>query len=197
MANKIQHGISELWFYKRNADGTYQAGYHQKGAESFNMANSGNGNFTVWADNGKFHNEAGSSGKEGDLQVAKFDPWYYENVLGQEVDENGGISDNYGAEAGEFGMAFQLEGDKGGRRVFLYGCTGTNPTFTAQTDSDSKTESSETSTVTSSYVDVPETTGKSGSETTVTTKRCMFSCEKGHPLYDTFFTKPPHATISQ
>lgn len=193
MANKIQHNMKNLHIFPRNADGTYQPGIHIPGAESMGMANSGGGNFTVWADGGKYHDEPTKSGKEGDLQVAKFPPAYHKYALGQEVDEYGGFGDKSEDIPGPFALAWELTGDKGGRRVVWYGCAGTDPVFTSQTDTDTKTESSETSTITASYVDVPELVG---GETVVNT-RCQWSCEIGHPLYDAFFTNLPHAIMSE
>lgn len=192
MANKIQHGIKNVYLFPRNDDGTYQPGIHMPGAENMGMSNSGSGDFTVWADDGRYHNESTKSGKEGDLQMAKFPTEYYKYALGQDVDQYGGFGDTMNDVAGQFALAWELTGDKGGRRVVWYGCTGTEPTFTSATDTDSKTEASETSTITASYVRVPETVNG----TTTVVERCQWSCEKGHPLYNNFFTQLPHATMS-
>lgn len=189
--NIIQYGISNVHYAVRNDDGTYATPVHMPGGESMGMSNSGSSNFTVWADNGKYWDRAKSSGKEGDLQMAKFLASYYADVLGFDVDDEGGIAENEDATPKQFALMWQLEGDKGGRRVVWYGCTSSIPTFTSATATDSMTEASETATITASPVDVIETVNN----TQVSVKRTQWSCEKGHTLYNTFFTAIPHATM--
>lgn len=183
MANKIQYGISNVYYAVMTADGVYSAPVHMAGGENFTISSGGGDDNVIWADNIKYWNKTISTGKSGELQMAKFPKSFYTDVLGQTEEEDGGITESPSDVPSNFALMFQLEGDAGGRRVVWYNCTATVPTFTAATATDSITEASETSTISASPVTVG---GK---------LRIQYSCETGDTKYDTFFASVPFATV--
>lgn len=185
MANKIQYGISNVYYAVMTADGVYSKPVHMAGGENLTISTSGGDDNTIYADNIKYWNKTISTGKSGDLQMAKFPESFYTDVLGQTKETEGGITESPNDTSKQFALMFQLEGDAGGRRVCWYNCTATIPTFTAATVTDSITEASETSTITASPVTVD---GK---------LRIQYSCETGDTKYDKFFELPPFGTAAQ
>lgn len=185
MANKIQYGISNVYYAVMTEDGVYNEPVHMAGGENLTISSSGGDDNTIYADNIKYWNKTISTGKSGDLQMTKFPESFYTDVLGQTKEEGGGITESPNDTSKPFALMFQLEGDAGGRRVCWYNCTATTPTFTAATVTDSITEASETSTITASPVTVG---GK---------LRTQYSCETGDTKYDSFFELPPFGTAAQ
>lgn len=185
MPNKIQYGISNVYYAVMTADGTYSTPVHMAGGENLTISSGGGDENTIWADNIKYWNKTISTGKSGDLQMAKFPKSFYVDVLGQTSEQDGGITESPNDVSKQFALMFQLEGDAGGRRVCWYNCTATVPTFTAATATESITEANETSTITASPVMVG---GK---------LRTQYSCESGESKYDTFFELPPYGVAAQ
>jgi phi13 family phage major tail protein len=182
LANKVQYGISNVYYAIKTGDGKYKKPVHMPGGENFQLSNSGGDNNIIYADNMNYWNKTNNTGKSGDLQMAKFPDSFHTDVLGQTKEDGGGFSEGIDDISHEFALLFQLEGDAGGRRVCLFDCTATNPTFTAATATDSVTEASETSTITA-------TAGLINGK-----KKVMYSCESGDTNYDTFFDKVPLTT---
>lgn len=180
MANKIQYGISNLYYAKKLADGRYDTPVKMPGAESLTITNSGGDSNIIWADNINYWSKSSSAGKSGELQMAKYPVSFRKDILGQTVDETtGALLEGPGDISAEFALLFQVEGDQGGLRVCWYSCTATNPTFTAATATDSITEASETSTITASPIDLK---GK---------KVTQASMESGDAGYAKFFESVP------
>ena len=185
MANKIQYGISNVYYAVMTADGVYSTPVHMAGGEQMTINNGGGSDNIIYADNINYWNKNVSTGKSGDLQMAKFPKSFYTDVLGQTSEEGGGVTEGPNDTSKPFALMFQLEGDAGGRRVCWYNCTATIPTFTAATATESITEASETSTITAAPVMVGER------------MRTQYSCEYDESKYDDFFTLPPFATAAQ
>lgn len=183
MANKIQYGISNVYYAVETAEGQYSTPVHMPGGENLAITNSGGDQNIIYADNQNYWSRSSSSGKQGDLQMAKFPESFLTDVLGQEKDETtGGIIEGPGDTAKNFAFMFQLEGDQGGKRVCWYHCSATVPVYTAATATDTITEASETSTITAS-------------PTTISGKlRTQISMETGDTGYNTFFSKVPLST---
>lgn len=180
MANKIQYGISNVHYAVETAEGQYSAPVHMPGGENLAITNQGGDQNVIYADNQNYWSRSNASGKQGELQMAKFPASFLEDVLGQEVDETtGGIIEGPGDIARNFALMFQLEGDQGGKRVCWFHCSATVPTYTAATATDSITEASETSTVTASPVTIG---GK---------LRTQITMETGDAGYADFFTEVP------
>lgn len=183
MANKVQYGISNVYYAVETAEGQYSTPVKMPGAENLAISNSGGDQDTIYADNQNYWSRSSTSGKQGDLQMAKFPQSFLKDVLGQEIDETtGGVIEGPGDVAKAFALMFQLEGDAGGKRVCWFHCTATVPTYTAATNTDSISEASETSTVTASPVTIG---GK---------LRTQISMESGDNGYVNFFTKVPLST---
>lgn len=178
-ANKIQYGISNVYYAVKTGDGTYDTPVHMPGGENLAISNSGGDSNIIYADNVNYWSKAAATGKSGDLQMAKFPKSFYTDILGQTVETGGGISEGPSDVSKEFALMFQLEGDAGGRRVCWFDCTATVPTFTAATATDSITEASESSTITAK-------------PTTINGKlKTQYSCESGDENYESFFSKVP------
>lgn len=184
MANKIQYGISNVYYAVKTGDGKYDTPVHMPGGENLSISNSGGDSNTIYADNINYWSKAAATGKSGDLQMAKFPESFYIDVLGQTKEENGGISEGPSDVSKEFALMFQLEGDAGGRRVVWFDCTATVPTFTAATATDSITEASESSTITAKPTEIG---GK---------LKTQYSCESTDKAYADFFNAVPLATTT-
>jgi len=174
--SKAQWGIEKLAFAVRNEDGSYGAPVMHPGAISLNVSASNNSDNILSADNGPYYNGNGSSSKTGELTVAKFRDWFLTNILGQ-VTEDGGIGEGDGV-ANEFAMLYEVSDDQGGFRAVWYDCSaGPISQNHATTTADGTiTYATETSTITSSLVDLPGNI-----------KRRMWKCPKGSEFFDTFF----------
>lgn len=183
-ANKIQYGISNVYYAVKTGDGTYDTPVHMPGGENLAISNSGGDANIIYADNVNYWSKAAATGKSGDLQMAKFPKSFYIDILGQTEETEGGISEGPSDVSKEFALMFQLEGDAGGRRVCWFDCTATVPTFTAATATDSITEASESSTITAK-------------PTTINGKlKTQYSCEAGEANYEKFFSKVPLTTAA-
>lgn len=185
MPNKIQYGISNVYYAVMTADGVYSTPVHMPGGENLTISSGNGSDNIIWADNINYWNKTTSTGKSGDLQMAKFPKSFYVDVLGQTSEEEGGVTESPNDTSKPFALMFQLEGDAGGRRVCWYNCTAAVPTFTAATATENITEASETSAITAAPVMVG---GK---------LRTQYSCESGESKYEDFFDLPPFGTAAQ
>jgi phi13 family phage major tail protein len=176
---KIQYGISNVYYAVMNDDGTYGKPVHMPGADNLAISNTGGDNNIIYKDNKNYWSRSSSSGKQGDLVMAKFPKSFHTDVLGQTEEEGGGFSEGPSDVAKNFALLFQLESDQGGRRVVWFNCTATTPVFTAATATDSITEATESSTITATAATI------NGAEKT------QYSCETGDANYDTFFDAVP------
>ena len=184
MAGKVQFGISNAHYAVITTDEqgnmTWGTPVAMPGAENFNVDNGGGNDNIIYADNINYWSRSTSTGISGDLQMAKFPDQFKIDCLGHVRDETtGGLLDGPSAASKDFALGFQLETNVGGKRVWLFKCSGTNPNYTAATMTESITEANETSTITASPVEI------NGQQ------YVRLTCETGDAGYDTFFDAVP------
>ena len=179
-------GIHKLAFAIRNSDGTYETPVMHPGALNLNVASGNSTDNALSADDGRYYGGAAAASKTGELNVAKFSDWFKENILGHIV-EGEGIGEGEAAGA-EFAMLWEVNTDQGGRRYVWYGCTASDitKTFATTTADGTVTYATETSTITSRLVELPNGN-----------KRRKWSCEKGSANYAGFFEAVYYPTTSE
>lgn len=184
MAGKVQFGISSAHYAVITTDDSgkmvWGTPVAMPGAENFNVSQGGGNENIIYADNINYWSRSTSTGISGDLQMAKFPDAFAIDVLGFTRDETtGGLLDGPSSIAKDFAFGFQLETDKGGKRVWLFKCSATKPNYTAATMTESITEANETVTITASPVEI------NGEQ------YVRITCETGDAGYDKFFDAVP------
>lgn len=91
-----------------------------------------------YADGIKYYVSSSNGGYQGDLEMALITDEFREKILGEEKDANGVLIENSNAEAKEFALGLQIDGDTEPTLFWFYNCTATRPNVEAKTASDSK-----------------------------------------------------------
>lgn len=117
--------------------GTYDAPIKMPGAVSLSLEQQGELT-PFYADGIKYYVATSNGGYQGDLEMAMITDEFREKVLGEEKDQNGVLIENSNAEAKEFALGLQIDGDTEPTLFWFYNCTATRPNVEAKTASDSK-----------------------------------------------------------
>lgn len=117
--------------------GTYDAPIKLPGAVSLSLEQQGELT-PFYADGIKYYVAASNGGYQGDLEMALITDEFREKILGEEKDANGVLIENSNAEAKEFALGLQIDGDTEPTLFWFYNCTATRPNVEAKTASDSK-----------------------------------------------------------
>jgi phi13 family phage major tail protein len=117
--------------------GTYDAPIKLPGAVSLSLEQQGELT-PFYADGIKYYVAASNGGYQGDLEMALITDEFREKILGEEKDTNGVLIENSNAEAKEFALGLQIDGDTEPTLFWFYNCTATRPNVEAKTASDSK-----------------------------------------------------------
>lgn len=117
--------------------GTYDAPIKMPGAVSLSLEQQGELT-PFYADGIKYYVATSNGGYQGDLEMAMITDEFREKVLGEEKDQNGVLIENSNAEAKEFALGVQIDGDAEPTLFWFYNCTATRPNVEAKTTSDSK-----------------------------------------------------------
>lgn len=117
--------------------GTYDAPIKFPGAVSLSLEQQGELT-PFYADGIKYYVAASNGGYQGDLEMALITDEFREKILGEEKDANGVLIENSNAEAKEFALGLQIDGDTEPTLFWFYNCTATRPNVEAKTVSDSK-----------------------------------------------------------
>lgn len=117
--------------------GTYDAPIKMPGAVSLSLEQQGELT-PFYADGIKYYVATSNGGYQGDLEMAMITDEFREKVLGEEKDQNGVLIENSNAEAKEFALGVQIDGDAEPTLFWFYNCTATRPNMEAKTTSDSK-----------------------------------------------------------
>lgn len=91
-----------------------------------------------YADGVKYFQSAGNDGYEGDFESALVPEEFRIQVLGETLDSNGVLLERASGETKSFAFAYEVEGDKRGRRNLLYNCAVTRPSMSASTSEGKK-----------------------------------------------------------
>lgn len=107
-------------------------------------------NEPFYADNVKYFESYANNGYSGDLEIAKIPDEFAKEILGQKIDENGGIMENINDTISPFAFMYQIEGDKTGTRFCYYNTTVSRPSTEASTTEDTKKPNTDTLAITTS-----------------------------------------------
>lgn len=150
--NKIEYGLCNVYYaviekYDDTAKKyTYGTPVHIPGAVNVSFSAKGDSN-PFYADNIVYHDTKTNAGYEGDLEIATIPDSFRTDILG-EVVIDGMLVENSDAQAKEFALMFQFEGDATGKRHVFYRCSSGRPDVASKTKEESTTPNTNTLSIT-------------------------------------------------
>lgn len=183
--NKVQFGFSNVHFALEAEDSTeefpkWETPIKMPGAVTFEPENVGD-EYVFYADNIAYYMTHSDNGYTGDLTMALFPENFLVPILGWEVDGNDGLLEVQNGEKRRFALLGQVEGDKHGRRFAFYGCMGSKPTNSYQTNEENIEVQTQTMPISIRPIDVGN--GKYASKYSVP------RTGNGQAIYDAFFAQ--------
>lgn len=157
MANKVQFGLSNVWFALLNigSNGEVEYGTPHKHPGAVNLTLDPNGSDTpFYADNITYYTASANQGYTGSIEMALFDEWFQTNVLGNTLDENGVMVENANTNPKPVAILYQVEGDEKAARRVLYNVQVSRGSDTAATKGE--TTEPQTSTMNITVSPLPE-----------------------------------------
>ena len=141
MANKVQYGLSKLYYsvVTEATDGTLTFGTPVAipGAVSLSLDQEGD-TTTEYADNKPWATLGNNNGYSGSLEVEIFPDSFRKDCLGEDIDTaNGIVTENSLVLPKPFALLGQFEADSKARRWVYYYCTASRPGVEASTKGDS------------------------------------------------------------
>lgn len=133
--NKIKYGLSDVYYAKMNADGTYITPVSIEGAVSISLKPAGS-SVTAYGDNIAQVDFDINQGYTGSISFNLLPDDFKTDILGETVDANGVVTENSDAKASEFALLFQFLGDVNNRRHVLYRCKASRPNVESETMKD-------------------------------------------------------------
>lgn len=136
-ANKVMYGLKNVHYAKIKGVGaeglpTYEAPKPLPGAISLNIKAEGNTK-DIYADDIVYFSVTTNKGYNGDLEVAKLTDDFRADILGDEKDTKGVMSENSFAKTVNFALLFEFDGDVKATRHVLYNCIATRPDLESKT----------------------------------------------------------------
>lgn len=149
--NKIKYGLKNVHYAVATIDAatgaaTYATPVPFPGAVSLTLSPSGE-NTPFYADNITYYITNGSTGYEGELEMARVIDSFKKEILGMIADKKQVLYETLDPQIVHFALMFQFEGDVKATRHVLYNCTCTRP----NNDGSTKGESVEPATETVSF----------------------------------------------
>lgn len=144
--NKVKFGLKNVHYATFDvSDGVvvYSTPKHVPGAVNLSLSVQGSAD-DFFADNMVYFSQGGTSGYEGDLEMALIPDDYRKDVFGDKEDANGVLFEDANAITKPIALLFQFEGDKKGTRHVLYNVTTGRPNVASATTDTSKTPQTET-----------------------------------------------------
>ena len=156
--NKVRFGLSKLTIFKRLADS--QQGEPQWGepisipgvTQCSRTAQTNSDDF--YADNVLYFRANADTGDEYTVTTAFFPDEVKAYMLGWLIDGNGALVRVSDGSAGEFAMAFQVEGDKKPRAKVVYSCLAQVPDESNETKGENITVTTEEMTIRSKAITI-------------------------------------------
>lgn len=180
---KVKFGLCNVHVAKmtigENNEVTYAPPIKIPGAVKLSLDAEGD-NEPFYADNVKYFESFANNGYSGDLEVAQLPEEFLKEILGQKVDENGGILENINDTISPFALMYQIEGDKTGTRFCYYHTTASRPSAEANTTEDTKKPDTDTLSITTSSR--PDTGD---------VRYRLAENDTNKAVYEAFFTKVP------
>lgn len=172
--NKVQFGIKNVHYavVTEEADGTltYSAPVHFPGATAITLDPRGEQS-DFYADDRVYYTSSTNSGYEGSLTVANLLQSFRVDVLGDELSEDGVLTETSNAKPKNIALLFEFDGDVKATRHALYNVTVSRPGMSGET----KTETTEPGTQELSFVAAPTAEGIVKRSTTVETEAAVYN----------------------
>lgn len=170
--NKVKFGLNKVHWaliksYDEDGMPIYDKPVRLPGAVNLSIDANGE-NEPFYADNGVYYMCSNNSGYEGDLEVAMIPTDFATEILHEILDSKGVLVEKNDAEAAEFALLFEFEGDKSKIRHVLYRCSVARPATESGTTEDSKEVKTESLSITSSALENGLVKAKSCEETDAT-----------------------------
>lgn len=124
--SKVLYGLSDCYYAKLAADGTYATPVPITGAVSISIKPAGS-TVTAYGDNIALIDFDVNQGYTGSISFDMIPDNFRTDVLGEVVDTNGVVTESSDAKPSEFALLFQFLGDVNNRRHVLYRCKASRP----------------------------------------------------------------------
>ena len=139
--NKVRFGLKNCHYAKATFDGdgnvTYAKPVRLPGAVSLSLDPEGE-NENFYADDIVYYVLNNNAGYEGDLELALIPEEFLKDILHEEEDANGVLTENANNEFERFALLFEFTGDKNAIRHVLYCCSASRPSVEGETKEDEK-----------------------------------------------------------
>ena len=139
--NKVRFGLKNCHYAKatfdENGNVTYATPVRLPGAVSLSLDPEGE-NENFYADDVVFYVLNNNAGYEGDLELALIPEEFLKDILHEEEDANGVLTENANNELERFALLFEFTGDKHAIRHVLYCCSESRPSVEGETKEDEK-----------------------------------------------------------
>ena len=139
--NKVRFGLKNCHYAKATFDEdgnvTYAKPVRLPGAVSLSLDPEGE-NENFYADDIVYYVLNNNAGYEGDLELALIPEEFLKDILHEEEDANGVLTENANNEFERFALLFEFTGDKNAIRHVLYFCSASRPSVEGETKEDEK-----------------------------------------------------------
>ena len=139
--NKVRFGLKNCHYAKATFDEdgnvTYAKPVRLPGAVSLSLDPEGE-NENFYADDIVYYVLNNNAGYEGDLELALIPEEFLKDILHEEEDANGVLTENANNEFERFALLFEFTGDKKAIRHVLYCCSASRPSVEGETKEDEK-----------------------------------------------------------
>ena len=139
--NKVRFGLKNCHYAKATFDEdgnvTYAKPVRLPGAVSLSLDPEGE-NENFYADDIVYYVLNNNAGYEGDLELALIPEEFLKDILHEEEDANGVLTENANNEFERFALLFEFTGDKNAIRHVLYCCSASRPSVEGETKEDEK-----------------------------------------------------------
>ena len=139
--NKVRFGLKNAHYAKATFDEdgnvTYAKPVRLPGAVSISLDPEGE-NENFYADDIVYYVLNNNAGYEGDLELALIPEEFLKDILHEEEDANGVLTENANNEFERFALLFEFTGDKNAIRHVLYCCSASRPSVEGETKEDEK-----------------------------------------------------------
>ena len=139
--NKVRFGLKNCYYAKATFDEdgnvTYGKPVRLPGAVSIGLDPEGESE-NFYADDIVYVVLNNNAGYEGDLELALIPEEFLKDILHEEEDANGVLTENANNEFERFALLFEFTGDKNAIRHVLYCCSASRPSVEGETKEDEK-----------------------------------------------------------
>ena len=135
--NKVKFGLNKVHYAKilsfdDECVPTFAEPVRIPGAVSLSIDAEGEAS-NFYADDGVYYVLNNNSGYTGDLEIALVPLDFATDILGEQLDKNGVLTENNTAEVSQFALLFEFSGDKNKIRHCLICCSASRPATESST----------------------------------------------------------------